>query len=58
MLIRYAKKDRKSLGVVFVDLAKAFDSVQHHHIFQVLRQKGVDGHVIDIIAEMYKTSAT
>ncbi|NXE57446.1 PO21 protein, partial [Casuarius casuarius] len=37
---------------------KAFDSVQHHLIFQVLRQKGVDSHVIDIIAEMYNNSAT
>ncbi|NXG34224.1 PO21 protein, partial [Dromaius novaehollandiae] len=36
---------------------KAFDSLQHHHIFQVLRQKGVDCHVIDIITEMCKNSA-
>ncbi|NXG40421.1 PO21 protein, partial [Dromaius novaehollandiae] len=58
MLIRYVKKDHKLLGVVFVDLAKAFDSVQHHLIFQVLRQKGVDSHIIDIIAKMYNNSAT
>ncbi|NXE44920.1 PO21 protein, partial [Casuarius casuarius] len=58
MLIKYAKKEHKSLGVVFVDLAKAFDSVHHQHIFQVLRQKDVDGRIINIIAEMYNNSAT
>ncbi|NXG36629.1 PO21 protein, partial [Dromaius novaehollandiae] len=37
---------------------KAFHSVHHQHIFQVLRQKDVDGHIIDFIAEMYNSSAT
>ncbi|NXG95115.1 POLR protein, partial [Stercorarius parasiticus] len=29
LLIRNAKREHRPLGVVFVDLAKAFDSVSH-----------------------------
>ncbi|NXF98703.1 POLR protein, partial [Eubucco bourcierii] len=44
LLIKKAKKQHRPLGVVFVDLAKAFDSVSHAHILAVLKQKGVDNH--------------
>ncbi|NXX51946.1 POLR protein, partial [Tricholaema leucomelas] len=46
LIIRNAKKQHKPLGVVFVDLAKAFDSVNHAHILTVLKQKGLDDHII------------
>ncbi|NXA46160.1 POLR protein, partial [Nothocercus julius] len=57
-LIRSAKKDQRTRGVVFVDLAKAFDTVNHQHIFQVLGQKGVDKHVIGLICDLYTNCGT
>ncbi|NWJ08401.1 PO21 protein, partial [Crypturellus undulatus] len=57
-LIKSAKRDKRTLGVVFIDLAKAFDSVSHQHIFHVLGQKGVDSHIINIIKDLYTNTGT
>ncbi|NWJ07351.1 PO21 protein, partial [Crypturellus undulatus] len=57
-LIKSAKRDHRTLGVVFVNLAKAFDTVNHQHIFRLLGQKGVDKHIIDIISDLYKNCGT
>ncbi|NXA30793.1 POLR protein, partial [Eudromia elegans] len=57
-LIKSAKKDQRTPGVVFVDVAKAFDTVGHQHIFQVLGQKGVDKHIIDLIRDLYTNCGT
>ncbi|NXE86043.1 POLR protein, partial [Cochlearius cochlearius] len=53
LLIRKAKKEHRSLGVVFIDLAKAFDTVSHSHIIMALKQKGVDDHIIALISNLY-----
>ncbi|NXA44308.1 POLR protein, partial [Eudromia elegans] len=37
---------------------KALDTAGHHHIFQVLGQKGVDKHIIDIIRDLYTNCGT
>ncbi|NXA44332.1 POLR protein, partial [Eudromia elegans] len=37
---------------------KAFDTVGHQHIFQVLGQKGVDKHIIDLIRDLYTNCGT
>ncbi|NWR96002.1 POLR protein, partial [Furnarius figulus] len=58
ILIQHAKKDHKELAVVFVDIAKAFDTVSHEHIFSGLRQKGVDEHIIRLINNMYHNITT
>ncbi|NXA57582.1 PO21 protein, partial [Nothocercus julius] len=58
VLIKHAKKDHKMLGVVFVNLANAFNSIHHQHILQVLQQKGVDGHIINIVKDLYSNSGT
>ncbi|GLD47517.1 uncharacterized protein AKAME5_000168000 [Lates japonicus] len=41
-LLCMAKKEIRPLAVVFVDFAKAFDSVSHKHIAEVLTRKGVN----------------
>ncbi len=38
---------------VFVDFAKAFDSIPHEHILCVLEQRQVDWHVIELIKNSY-----
>lgn len=53
LLIWSAKRDHCPLGVVFIDLAKAFDTVSHEHIIMSLRQKGMDEHIIALIKNMY-----
>ncbi|NWU82794.1 POLR protein, partial [Onychorhynchus coronatus] len=58
LLIKTAKRQHRELGVVFVDIAKAFDTVSHQHIITGLKQKGVDSHIINLIANMYENIHT
>ncbi|NXA57542.1 PO21 protein, partial [Nothocercus julius] len=34
----------------------AFNSIHHQHILQVLQQKGIDGHIINIVRDLYSNS--
>ncbi|NWW60433.1 PO21 protein, partial [Ifrita kowaldi] len=58
LLVKCAKQERRNLGVVFVDIAKAFDTVCHQHILAGLTQRGVDPHVVHLISEMYRDITT
>uniref|UniRef100_A0A3B5M253 Reverse transcriptase domain-containing protein n=1 Tax=Xiphophorus couchianus TaxID=32473 RepID=A0A3B5M253_9TELE len=57
-LMRHAKKLHRPLAVMFIDIAKAFDSVSHAHILWVLRHKKVDEHVVGIIQNAYDRCTT
>ncbi|KAL7825546.1 hypothetical protein SRHO_G00341280 [Serrasalmus rhombeus] len=57
-VIRQSRSDGRELAVVFVDFARAFDSVSHKHILDVLRQRQVDDHVIRVIRGMYTNVIT
>ncbi|NWU04074.1 PO22 protein, partial [Urocynchramus pylzowi] len=57
-IIWSAKREHRPLGVVFVDIAKAFDTVSHQHILHVLHQRGVDPHIIGLVNDMYKDIST
>lgn len=48
-VLKLAKLRRKELGLVFIDIAKAFDSVSHEHILWILRDRGLDEHVVKVI---------
>ncbi|NWI57822.1 PO21 protein, partial [Calyptomena viridis] len=58
ILINNAKKEHRELGVVFVDIAKAFDTVIHDHILMGLNQKEVDTHIINLIKDGYTNTYT
>ncbi|KAJ7428232.1 hypothetical protein WISP_01485 [Willisornis vidua] len=58
LLIRHAKREHRELGVVFVDIAKAFDTVGHQHIIMALKQRGVDSHIVGLIDNMYENICT
>ncbi|NXE03225.1 PO21 protein, partial [Chaetorhynchus papuensis] len=58
LLVRCAKREHRDLGVVFVDIAKAFDTVCHQHILAGLTQRRVNSHVVHLISEMYKNITT
>ncbi|NXL58101.1 POLR protein, partial [Chordeiles acutipennis] len=53
LIIKTAKKEHQPLGVVFVDIAKVFDTVSHSHIITALRQKGMDENIISLIKDLY-----
>lgn len=48
-LVSYAKQRKKPLSVGWVDFAKAFDSVSHKYLLDLLRTVGVREGLIDII---------
>ncbi|NXM37347.1 POLR protein, partial [Oxyruncus cristatus] len=58
LLIQSAKREHREMGVVFVDIAKAFDTVSHQHILMGLKRKGVDPHIINLIKNMYENIYT
>lgn len=55
-LIKQSKKQQTPLAVVFVDFAKAFDSVSHEHLQRVLEQRGLDQHIMALIGSTYEKS--
>ena len=57
-IIRSPKKYHKPLGVAFVDITKAFDTVSHQHILHDLQQREVDPHVISVVSNMYENIRT
>ncbi|NWW41988.1 POLR protein, partial [Panurus biarmicus] len=57
-IIRSAKKEHRPLGVVFMDITKAFDTVSHQHILHALRERGVDPHIIGLVKNMYEHIST
>ena len=51
--IREAKLRKKSIYVVFLDLAKAFDSVNHALLVRGLRRQGIPEHFIEVVRDLY-----
>ncbi|NXH90632.1 POLR protein, partial [Edolisoma coerulescens] len=56
LIVKHMKKEHKELGIVFVDIAKAFDTVCHQHIITSLMQREVDPHIIHLVGKMYKNT--
>jgi hypothetical protein len=44
--------------VVFLDLAKAFDTVSHKHISEGLKRFRVNSHFIDAVVDLYTDAST
>ncbi|NXM38464.1 PO21 protein, partial [Gymnorhina tibicen] len=58
LLLKNANHEHKNIAAVFVDIAKAFDTVSHQHILMGLQQRKVDQHVINLIQNMYENTFT
>ncbi len=56
--IRRAKMRGEELSVVFIDLAKAFDSIPHEHIRRSLRRFQVDESFIQMVTNLYDGAST
>ena len=57
-IIEYQRKKKKAYQIVFLDLAKAFDTVSHESIKKALMRKGVPTEIIAGIMEMYNRPTT
>ncbi|NWV83030.1 POLR protein, partial [Dasyornis broadbenti] len=57
-IIKSAKKKHRQLSVVFVDIAKAFDTVSHEHILHGLQQSRIDPHTISLESNKYENIHT
>ncbi|NXJ18930.1 PO22 protein, partial [Dicrurus megarhynchus] len=57
-IIQSAKRNHRPLGVVFMDIAEAFDTVSHQHILHGLQQRGVDPHVARLVSNTYENIRT
>ena len=57
-VIKQQRKKRKEYNIVFLDLAKAFDTVSHCSIEKGLKRKDIPAQVRETIMEMYKEAAT
>ena len=57
-VIKQQRKKRKEYNLVFIDLAKAFDTVSHKSIEKGLQRKGVPEEVIETIMGMYTHATT
>ena len=57
-VIRQARKYRRTLSIVGIDLAKAFDSVSHNSIARALRRHSVDEPMVQYILQSYSNCTT
>ncbi|NXC54771.1 PO22 protein, partial [Aleadryas rufinucha] len=53
-----AKREHRPLGVVFMDIPKAFDTVSHQHVLHGLQQREVDTHVTRLVSNTYENIHT
>lgn len=57
-IIQSAKREYRPLGVVFMGIAKAIDTVNHQHILHGLQQREVDPHVTRLGSNTYENIHT
>ncbi|KAJ3583331.1 hypothetical protein NHX12_024351 [Muraenolepis orangiensis] len=56
---RKRSREKKSpLAMVFIDLAKAFDSISHEHLKETLVQRRVDPGIVELINDSYRDCST
>jgi len=57
-ILKQVRKRRHQANVVFLDLAKAFDTVQHASIVRALQRKGFGNHDISVVKDLYTETTT
>ena len=57
-MIKKSRNSRREYNLVFIDLAKAFNTVSHKSIEKGLRRKGIPDQVINTIQQMYEKATT
>ncbi|XP_064462019.1 uncharacterized protein LOC135372304 [Ornithodoros turicata] len=57
-LVKYSKKNKKSLYAASLDVRKGFDTVSHEAIFAALRGRGCPEYYITLIRNLYSHAST
>ncbi len=52
-LLEKSKEHAIEIHLAFIDFRKAFDTLEHRFLFNVLKNQGVEPHLIDIIKQLY-----
>ena len=56
MARRLAQEERKPFYVAYIDISKAYDTVDHETLWQVLQESGISGTWLDNLKELYKNN--
>ena len=52
-IIKKARKFQKYIYFCFIDYAKAFDCVDHHKLWKILKELGIPDHLICLLRNLY-----
>jgi len=52
-IIEKARKFQKNIYFCFVDYAKAFDCVDHHKLWKILKEMGIPDHLTCLLRNLY-----
>ena len=53
-IIKKARELQKIIYFCFIDYANAFDCVDHNKLWKILREMGIQGHLISLLRKLYK----
>ena len=49
----FQKKKKKNIDFSFIDYAKAFDCVDHNKLWKILKEMGIQDHLICLLRNLY-----
>ena len=53
ILIEKIRNSEDEAFIIFIDYSKAFDSVNHNHLFDTMIKMGFPTHLVSLIAALY-----
>ena len=57
-IIEKAKEFQKNISFCFIDYAKAFDCVDHHKLWKILKGMGISDHLTHLLRNLYAGQET
>ena len=57
-IMKKAREFQKNIYFCFIDYAKAFDSVDHNKLWEILREMGIPDHLICLLRNLYAGQET
>ena len=52
-IIKKAREFQKNIYLYFIDYAKAFDCVDHHKLWKILKEMGISDHLTCLLRSLY-----
>ena len=57
-IIKKAREFQKNIYFCFIDYAKAFDSVDHNKLWEILKEMGIPDHLTCLLRNLYGRSGS